>query len=195
MLGNGSRVTRNLSPAGSIDAHSDLEYGCRVLQAGLVRRSRPNLIVAEPAGSRFEIRNRLPALPIAVTQSAARQPFYTLFRHGVKPHLRGFQSLGWHADVQARPKENAGAHTYRRGDIGNRRIVVRVILLDRCDIAVGSEGIDSLAFRIVKAIVAVAPDGNFRNLLSIVGIKYDHHWRSPGEDEQPVVVFIERHGI
>jgi len=29
-----------------------------------------------------------------------------------------------------RPKRNAGAHTYRRGDIGNQRIVVRVILLD-----------------------------------------------------------------
>jgi hypothetical protein len=61
--------------------------------------------------------------------------------------------------------------------------VVRVILLDRADIAVGSESVDSLAVRVVIAIVAVAPDGNFRNLLAIVGIKYDHEWRSSGEDE------------
>jgi hypothetical protein len=39
MLGNVSRVTRNLSPVGSIDAHSNLEYGYWVLQAGLVRSS------------------------------------------------------------------------------------------------------------------------------------------------------------
>src|SRR5215469_2818078 len=95
------------------------------------------------------------ALLAGMRRYSSSRRFSTLFRHGIKPHLRGFQSLRWHADVQTRPKENAGAHTCRRGHIGNQRIVVRVILLDRADIAVGSESVDSLAVRVVIAIVAV----------------------------------------
>src|SRR5216684_1771813 len=55
---------------------------------------------------------------------------YTLFRHAIIPYLGGFQSRRWHADVQAGPKEDAGAHANGGRDICAQRIVVRIILLD-----------------------------------------------------------------
>jgi hypothetical protein len=51
-----------------------------------------------------------------------RAAFYTLFRHAIIPYLRGFQSDGRHADVQARAKENAGAIAHSGRDICAQRV-------------------------------------------------------------------------
>ncbi len=42
----------------------------------------------------------------------SREPFVSLFRHGIIPYLRRFQSGRGHAGVQARPQENSGAHIH-----------------------------------------------------------------------------------
>src|SRR5258708_3603349 len=73
------------------------------------------------------------------------QPLYRLFRHDIIPYLRGFQPRRWHADIQARSKENARAHPHSRRDICLQRIVVRGILLDYADKSFATERINALA--------------------------------------------------
>src|SRR6266567_3928558 len=135
------------------------------------------------------------AQPLAVARTAGRQSFYTLLRHTIIPYLRGFQSGRWHASVQARPEENPGAHAYGCWDVRDQRIVVRVSLLDRADKSLAAENVNALALRVEIDIIGRSAHRDSCNLFASIGIKYDHQWRSPGDDEEPVIVFIERHGI
>src|SRR6266567_3619354 len=135
------------------------------------------------------------AQPLAVARTAGRQSFYTLFQHTIIPYLRGFQSGRWHANVQARTKKNPGAHANGCRDVCAHRIVVRVILLDRADKPLTADGVNPLALRVEIHIVGRSAHRNSRNLFASIGIKYDQQRRSPGDDEEPVIVFIERHWI
>src|SRR2546427_12440284 len=65
--------------------------------------------------------------------------FYSLFQHRIIPDLRGLQSSGRHAGVQASPEENARAYADGCRDVRFQRIVVRVILLDHADKPLATE--------------------------------------------------------
>src|SRR5437660_2459260 len=127
--------------------------------------------------------------------SRPKRTRYTLLGHSIIPYLRGFQSGGWHADVQARPKENPGAHANGCRDVCAQRIVVRVILLDHADKPLAGESVNPLALRIEIHVVARSTHRHSRNLFASIGIKYDQQGRSPGNDEKSVIVFIESHRI
>src|SRR6202035_2941923 len=114
---------------------------------------------------------------------------------GVIPDLRGFQAGCGYAYVQASTEENAGAHAYSGWDICAQRIVVRVILLDGADKPLAADGVNPLAVRIEIHVVARSCDGDSRDLFSSVGIEYHQQRRSAGDDEKPVIVFIERHRV
>src|SRR5262249_53301432 len=116
-------------------------------------------------------------------------------RHTIIPYLRRFQSGRRHAGVQARAKENSGAHANGRRDVCPQRIVVRVILLDHADKPLAAEGINSLALRIEIYVVTRSPHRDPRDLFAGIGIKYDQQWRSPGDDKKAMIVFIESHRI
>ena len=73
--------------------------------------------------------------------------------------------------------------------------MVRVILLDHADKSFAAERIDTLSLHVEIDIVARSAYWNSGNFPTIVGIQDHYERRSASDDEEPMIVLVECHGV
>src|SRR5207237_2622049 len=123
-----------------------------------------------------------------------------LVLHRINPDLGARAAAGRNGQIEAveslslPAKVTGRAAAENRGNLGEQRIVVRIILLKDVNESLSSRHVDAFVFRAVIQIIGVLPARKRSDHTACARVHDRKRGRLPGGHKEPVIGFIESYG-